>query len=106
MQCYVSKACAQLPAQARQARAGHCCLAEPAHSCNVAETDPPTGVKKNETSTVGTPKELQIQYINIANRYVNSLRLLVLEVLVEGLEVLVEEACMVVPCDTATEKDA
>merc|ERR1712241_1357447 len=41
-----------------------------------------------------------------ANQYVGSLRLLVLEVSVEGLEVLVEEAGIVVPGDAATEEVA
>merc|ERR1712217_67762 len=51
-----------------------------------------------KTSTVGLPQNFRY--------YTSSLRLLVLEVLVEGVEVLVEEACIIVPRDTSAEEVA
>jgi len=68
----------------------------------------PTGIKtkKNETSSVGLQRNFRHNASIHKSVSANSLRLLVLEVLVDGLEVLVEEACIVVPGDTAAEEVA
>merc|ERR1711870_101206 len=91
-------ACAQLPAQTHKSRAGRCWQNQRNPGSRANGPQRRFHKKKNKTSTVGLPRNF---------RYcTNSLRLLVLEVLVEGLEVLIEEACIIVPCDTSAEEVA
>jgi len=63
---------------------------------------PQEGFKKN----INKKRNYYVELLRNFGYYTNSLRLLVLEVLVEGLEVLVEEACIIVPCDTSAEEVA